>query len=73
MIDGKLDRLYLGNRKRSPLPEKSRWVILELEKSLKENEPLVRAQYKSAGRVPDEAVVFTVAMYYETLKTLATE
>ena len=55
------------------MPEKSRWVILELEKSLKENEPLVRAQYKSAGRVPDEAVVFTVAMYYETLKTLATE
>jgi len=62
-----------GNSERPQLTEKSRRAILELEKSLKENEPRVRAQFEAAGRVPDETVVFTVAMYYETLKTLATE
>ena len=55
------------------MTERIHRALLEIEAKIKENEPLVLAQFKSAGVTPNEAVVYSAAMYYETIKQLAKE
>ncbi len=55
------------------MTEKVRRALLTVQKNLRQNEPKVRKMIAEAGLPPDDAVVFSMAIYYDALKTLARE
>jgi len=55
------------------MTEKVRRALLTAQKNLRQNEPKVRKMIADAGLPPDDAVVFSMAIYYDTLKRLAEE
>jgi hypothetical protein len=55
------------------MSERLRRAILQLEKEMKENEPIVDRLFKQAGIEPDPIVMSSVLKYHKTLKKLAKE
>jgi hypothetical protein len=55
------------------MSERLRRVILQIEKEMKDNEPIVKKLFKQAGFDPDPIVVSSVLKYHKTLKKLAKE
>ena len=55
------------------MSERLRRAILQLEKEMQDNEPIVKGLFKKAGRDPDPIVVSSVLKYHKTLKKLAEE
>ena len=55
------------------MTERVRRALLTIQKNLWQNEPKVRKLIADAGLPSDDAVVFSMAIYYETLKRLAQE
>jgi hypothetical protein len=55
------------------MSERLRRAILEIEKEMKENAPVVDRLFKQAGIEPDPIVVSSILKYHKTLKKLAKE
>jgi hypothetical protein len=55
------------------MTEKVRRTLLTIQKNLRKNEPKVRKMIADAGLPSDDAVVFSMAIYYDALKKLAQE
>jgi hypothetical protein len=48
-------------------------ALRTLQESLRKNEPRVLRQFEKAGVEPDPSIVYSFALYYDTLKRLAKE
>jgi hypothetical protein len=55
----------------SDMSEATKKNLAALDKSIKDNTPLVRAQFKNAGIPSDGAIVFSAAKYFAALEKLA--
>ena len=71
-LDARKGRPYVRNGKRQ-MSERLRRAILQLEKEMKDNEPIVKRLFKEAGVDPDPIVVSSALKYHKTLEKLAKE
>jgi hypothetical protein len=71
-LDASKARPYVRTRNKQ-MSERLRRVILQIEKEMKDNEPIVKKLFKQAGFDPDPIVVSSVLKYHKTLKKLAKE
>ena len=55
------------------MSERLRRAILQIEKEMKDNEPIVKKLFEAAGVDPDPIVVSSVLKYHKALKKLAKE
>ena len=55
------------------MSEKLLQALRTIQTCLKENEPRVLRQFAESGIEPDPAVVYSCAIYYDTLRKLAQE
>jgi hypothetical protein len=62
-----------GNGKLSETDARNLRTLLALYENVKKYSPIIRKKLRAAGVKPDPAVVYSAAMYYETLDRLAKE